>query len=71
MRVRFRYGHADEMEQVAHETFYGYATHYIIGVGLAVPYVLVWDLLVGGPASPGWALVLAWVLRLGYTDANT
>jgi uncharacterized membrane protein YeaQ/YmgE (transglycosylase-associated protein family) len=26
------------------------------GVGLAVTYVLGWDLLVGGPASPVWAL---------------
>jgi hypothetical protein len=25
-------------------------------VGLAVPFVLGWDLLVGGPASPLWAL---------------
>jgi hypothetical protein len=35
---------------------YGYITHYTIGVGLAVTYVLGWDLLVGGPASPVWAL---------------
>jgi hypothetical protein len=45
------------MEQVANEKFYGYFTHYTIGVGFAVPYVLGWDLLVGGPASPVWALV--------------
>jgi hypothetical protein len=45
------------MEQVANETLYGYITHYTIGVGLAVTYVLSWDLLVGGPASPVWALV--------------
>ncbi|UCC83430.1 MAG: DUF2938 family protein [Gemmatimonadota bacterium] len=54
---RFRYGHPGEMEQGAHEMLYGYVTHYIIGVGLAVPYVLGWDLLVGGPASPEWAFV--------------
>ena len=53
---RFRYGHPSEMEQVANELLYGYVTHYTIGVGLAVPYVLGWDLLVGGPASPVWAL---------------
>ena len=53
----FRYGHPGEMTQVAHETLYGYVAHYTIGVGLAVPYVLGWDLLVGGPASPVWALV--------------
>jgi hypothetical protein len=33
---RFRYGHPGEMEQVAHETLYGYATHYTIGVGLCI-----------------------------------
>jgi len=53
---RFRYGHPSEMEQVANETLYGYVTHYAIGVGLAVPYVLGWNLLVGGPASPLWAI---------------
>ncbi len=55
-RGRFRYGHPSEMEQVANEMLYGYVTHYTIGVGFAVPYVLGWDLLVGGPASPVWAL---------------
>jgi uncharacterized membrane protein YeaQ/YmgE (transglycosylase-associated protein family) len=55
-RGRFRYGHPSEMEQVANEKLYGYITHYAIGVCLAVPYVLGWDLLIGGPASPVWAL---------------
>jgi uncharacterized membrane protein YeaQ/YmgE (transglycosylase-associated protein family) len=55
-RGRFRYNHPGEMEQVAHEKLYGHITHYIIGVGLAATYVLVWDLLVGGPASPVWGL---------------
>jgi len=55
-RGRFRYGNPSEMEQVANEMLYGYVTHYTIGVGLAVPYVLGWALLVGGPASPVWAL---------------
>jgi len=54
---RFRYGNPNEMEQVANEKLYGYFTHYAIGVVLAVAYVLGWDLLVGGPASPVWALV--------------
>ena len=53
---RFRYRHPGEMEQVANERLFGYITHYTIGVGLAVPYVLGWDLLVGGPGSPVWAL---------------
>ena len=56
-RGRFRYRHPGEMEQVANELLYGYITHYTIGVGLAVTYMLGWDLLVGGPASPVWALV--------------
>jgi uncharacterized membrane protein YeaQ/YmgE (transglycosylase-associated protein family) len=55
-RGRFRYRHPDEMEEVANEMLYGYITHYTIGVGLAVPYVLGWDLLVGGPVSPLWTL---------------
>jgi len=53
---RLRYRSPSEMEQVANEKLYGYITHYTIGVGLAVTYVLGWDLLVGGPASPVWAL---------------
>lgn len=55
-RGRFRYGHPSEVERVANATFYGYVTHYAIGVSLALPYVLGWDLLVGGPASPIWAV---------------
>ncbi len=55
-RGRFRYGHPDEMKRVANETLYGYLMHYGIGVGLAVPYVVGWDLLVGGPVSPIWTL---------------
>jgi uncharacterized membrane protein YeaQ/YmgE (transglycosylase-associated protein family) len=56
MHGRFWYRHPDEMERVPNEMLYGYITHYTIGVGLAVPFVLGWDLLVGGPASPVWAL---------------
>ena len=55
-RGRFRYGHPREMRAVANETLYGLATHYAIGVGLAVPFLVGWDLLVGGPASPTWAM---------------
>ena len=53
---RFRYRNPSEMKQVANEMLYGYITHYAIGVSLALPYVLGWDLMVGGPASPAWAL---------------
>ena len=56
-RGRFRYGNPGEIEQVAYERLYGYVIHYLFGVGLAVQYVLGWDLFVGGPASPVWALV--------------
>ena len=54
---RFRYSHPDEMECVPNEMLYGYFTHYAIGVGLAIPFVLGWNLLVGGSASPVWAFV--------------
>ena len=55
-RGRFRYGHPSEMEEVPNEVLLGYATHLGIGVGLAVPYVLGWNLLIGGPVSPTWAI---------------
>lgn len=57
IRGRFRYGHPSEMEAVANEALYGLVTHYFIGLGLAIPYVLGWELLVGGPPPPGWAPV--------------
>jgi len=55
-RGRFSYEHPSEMRQAGNETLYGYITHYSIGVALAIPYVLGWDILVGGPASPVWAV---------------
>jgi hypothetical protein len=55
-RGRFRYGHPSEMAPVANERLFGYLTHYAIGVGLAAAYLLGWDLLIGGPPSPMWAL---------------
>ena len=54
---RFRYSQPGEMEPVDNDLFYGLITHYAIGVTLALPYVLGWYLLVGGPTSPVWALV--------------
>jgi hypothetical protein len=56
-RGRVRYRHPSEMEEVPHEMAYGYVTHYAIGVGFAVPYVLGWQVLVGGDPSPTWAVV--------------
>jgi hypothetical protein len=53
---RFFYGHPSEMEQAANETLWGYVTHHAIGLGFAIPFVLGWDLLVGGSVSPVWAL---------------
>jgi hypothetical protein len=55
-RGRFRYGHPSEVEPVANEMLYGYVMHYAIGVALAVPYVLGWNFLVGGPPSPVWSI---------------
>ena len=54
---RFRYNHPEEMESATNEMVYGYFTHYTIGVGLSIPFMIGWDLLVGGPASPAWAFV--------------
>ena len=54
---RFRYSHPDEMECVPNEMVYGYLTHYAIGVGLAIPFMLGWNLLVGEPVSPVWTFV--------------
>jgi uncharacterized membrane protein YeaQ/YmgE (transglycosylase-associated protein family) len=56
-RGRFRYGHPSEMVQIRNEVPYGYLTHYAIGVALAVPFIVGWDLLVGGLPSPVWAIV--------------
>jgi len=53
---RFRYTHPNEMEPAPNEIVYGYFTHYAIGVGFAIPFVLGWAYLFGGPASPVWAM---------------
>jgi uncharacterized membrane protein YeaQ/YmgE (transglycosylase-associated protein family) len=54
---RFRYRNPSEMQQVAYEKLYGYITHYAIGVGLAIPFVLGWVMFVGRPVSPLWTLI--------------
>lgn len=56
-RGRFSYNHPKELAATSNESLLGYITHYAIGVGLAMPFVLGWNLLVGGPLSPLWALV--------------
>jgi hypothetical protein len=55
-RGRFRYGHPGEMRRAENEKFYGYVTHYAIGVGFAVPYAVGWRTFLGGEVSPGWAI---------------
>lgn len=54
---RFRYNHPEEMKSATNEMVYGYFTHYTIGVGLSIPFMIGWDLLVCGPALPAWAFV--------------
>ena len=54
---RFCYGNPEELKQAQYEMIYGYVIHYLFGVGLAVLYLLGWAILVGGPASPIWAVV--------------
>jgi hypothetical protein len=53
---RFCYRHPDEMKPVDNELLYGYITHYMIGIGLSVPFVLFWSHFIGGPVSPLGAL---------------
>jgi hypothetical protein len=55
--LRFRYGHPGEIKPFAGDKLFGYLTHFAIGVSLALFFVIGWDLLFGGIASPGWALV--------------
>lgn len=55
-RGRFRYEHPGEMKKVANEMLCGYLPHYAIGVGLAAQLVFGWDLILGGPPSPSWAV---------------
>ena len=56
-RGPFRYEHPDEMEQVPNQMVYGYLAHLAIGVGIAVPFVLGWDLWLGRPVSPLWTVI--------------
>jgi hypothetical protein len=56
-RGRVRYGHPREMTETENEVVYGALTHYCIGVGLATLYLLGWEFLVGGPASPAFAVI--------------
>ena len=53
-RGRFYYSHPGEMEPAANEQAIGYISHYLIGVCLAVPFVVGWGAIVEGPVSPAW-----------------
>jgi len=55
-RGHFRYTHPDEMAHVPGEVIYGWLAHYGIGVGLAIPLVLGWAVLIGGIVPSAWAL---------------
>lgn len=56
-RGHFVYRHPSGMEKVENEKAYGIAAHYFIGIGLAVPFVLVWGLLTEESFSPLWIFV--------------
>ena len=57
IRGRFCYSHPSEMVPAENEQAIGYISHYLIGVGLAVPFVFGWSALVEGPVSPAWIFV--------------
>ena len=52
IRGRFRYENPDEMEHVSNETVYGYIMHFAIGIGLAVPFIVIWGLWADIPVTP-------------------
>jgi hypothetical protein len=56
-RGRFQYESPHEMRPLLHEKPLGVATHYAIGIALALVFLIVWDLLARGPASPLGALL--------------
>ena len=56
-RGLFVYRHPSEMEKVAYEKVYGLAAHYLIGIGLAVPFVVSWGLITDDSLSPLWIFV--------------
>ncbi len=56
-RGRFRYSSPDQVESRPIDLPLGVSAHYATGIVLAFVYVLAWDLLIGGAASPAWAVV--------------
>ncbi len=54
---KFFYSNPGEMKQVSKEKLYGYLTHYSIGIGLALIFIIGWEIIVGGYPSPVWILL--------------
>lgn len=54
---RFRYEHPDEMEHVSNEKIYGILMHFLIGIGLAVPFIIIGGLWAENSVPPVWALL--------------
>jgi hypothetical protein len=57
VRGRVRYEHPSEIPQVSSALTRGYIAHYLIGMILAIAYLIGWELLIGGPPSAMWAFV--------------
>jgi hypothetical protein len=55
-RGRFCYSDPGEMQPVRNEVVIGLASHYAIGVALAVPFVAGWSFVLGSSPPPPWAL---------------
>jgi hypothetical protein len=55
-RGRFRYRHPTDLEPVANERLLGYIAHYVIGIGLAMPFLFYYGYFAGGPVPESWAL---------------
>lgn len=56
LRGRFVYEQPGDVPSVRRELMYGYGAHYLIGIVLAVAYTVGWNALIGGTASPTWAV---------------
>lgn len=57
MRGRFLYEHPSELPQISGALVRGYVTHYLIGVTLAIAYLIGWHLFSDSPPSAVWAIV--------------
>ena len=55
-RGRFRYPSPGAIVAVPHARLQGTIAHYLIGAAFAVPFLLGWDLAVGGTPPPSYAI---------------